>query len=175
NFTSSLNIEVGRTPVWVLTGDYNRDGHADFISSNSDASTVSVVLGNGDGTFVDSSHFSAGPRPQNMVSADFNSDGVPDLALVSLQANGPQSLTVLLGKRGGGFATKIVTPISGSITGLVASDLNQDGHADLLLSNFGIPNSNAGGIVVLLGKGDGTFQPAANLPAGSNPIVLAVA
>jgi len=167
-FKLTRDIEVGRTPGGILTGDYNHDGKPDFISSNADASSISVVLGKGDGTFVDASHFAVSGRPQNMVMADFNHDGVPDLATSSLFGNGPQSVSVLLGKPGGGFQAVNTIPIQGGIGGLVAADINEDGHVDLLVTN-------GGGIIELLGKGDGTFQPPMNVPVGTSAGAIVVA
>ena len=174
-FKPTRGIEVGRTPGGILTGDYNHDGKPDFISSNADASSISVVLGNGDGTFVEAPAFPAGGRPQDMVMADFNNDGVPDLATLSLSIDGPQSVSVLLGKPGGGFQPVNTIPIQGSISFLAAADINQDGHVDLLATNAGTTGGNPGGLIVLLGKGDGTFQPAMNVPVSGKAGAIVVA
>jgi hypothetical protein len=176
NFKSPSNIEVGRTPVWVLTGDYNHDGKPDFLSSNSDASTVSVVLGKGDGSFLNAPTFSLGAQPRQMVVGDFNGDGVPDVASVGGFGNGPgDTMSVLLGKSGGGFTPKSVVALNANVNGLVAADLNRDGHMDLVGADFGRLGTDPGGITVLLGKGDGTFQAPVTVPAGLNPAYIAVA
>jgi hypothetical protein len=175
NFKPPRNIEVSRTPVGVVTGDYNHDGKADFISSNFDAETVSVVLGNGNGTFFEARPALSGAEPVKMVTADFNNDGVPDVAVIGGFGTGPfNSLSVLLGKRDGGFEPKSVITLNGSVVDLVAADINQDGHIDLLGADFGKPGSNPGGVTVLLGNGDGSFQPPETVTAGTNHFAIAV-
>ncbi|MFN7996636.1 MAG: VCBS repeat-containing protein [Bryobacteraceae bacterium] len=175
NFNSPRNIEVSRTPVWVLTGDYNHDGKPDFVSSNADASTVSVVLGNGDGTFLNAPSFLLGGQPRKLLTADFNEDGRPDLASIGGFGNTPgNTVSVLLNKSAEGFAPNVTT-LNADLTALAAADVDQDGHMDLVGANFGTLGTDTGGITVMLGRGDGTFQPARNIPVGVNPALVAVA
>jgi len=68
-----------------------------------------------------------------------------------------------------------VTTLNGNLMGLVAADINQDSHIDLLGADFGTPGSNPGGVTVLLGNGDGSFQPPATVTAGTNHFAIAVA
>jgi hypothetical protein len=173
-FRTPHNLEVGRTPIAVLTGDYNRDGKPDFLSANSDGNSISVVLGTGSG-FLQAPAFLAGPQPISMVTADFNHDGNPDVAVAGGFGNNPKNLiSVLLGKAGGLGSPAIITT-SANIANMVVADVNHDGNLDLIATNFGTPGSDVGGLTELLGRGDGTFQPPVNIPAGGNPIVLAVA
>jgi len=175
NFIKPYNIEVSQAPMWVLAGDYNRDGKADFISSNNSANNISVVIGNGDGTFVDAPHFVSGPQPVTMLAADFNEDGMPDVATAgSLRTSTHNMVSIQLAKPGRLAPPNIIT-LKANIAAMVAADINQDGHLDLLAVNFGSAGADPGGITMLLGKGDGTFQAAQNIPAGTNPLLISVA
>jgi hypothetical protein len=97
-------------------------------------------------------------KPQAMVSADFNADGVSDLAIVD---SGRSQLLVFLGIRHGGFATPSVYPLGVAPIAIVMGDFNGDGKTDLIVANHGNPTiSLFGRLSVLLGNGDGTFQLA---------------
>src|SRR5581483_10977694 len=86
---------VGRTPVQVVAGDFNGDGHLDLATVNRSDGNVSVLFGNGDGSFQAAVSFgSAGfAGPAGLVAADFNGDGKADLAAANLLGS---SVTVLL-------------------------------------------------------------------------------
>ena len=91
-FQTALTFDAGRGPTSVAMGDFNRDGKLDLVVSNYGnadyyapasfvATTVSVLLGNGDGTFQAPQPFEAGSGPNAVVVGDFNNDGLQDLAV----------------------------------------------------------------------------------------------
>ena len=131
-------------PAGIAMGDFNLDGKPDLVTVN-EANTVSVLLGNGDGTFAPRVDYPVPPGATFVVVADFNNDAVPDLAVAT--ASG---VSVLLGRGDGSFLPAINTPV-GLLNFLAVSDFNADGKADLIA--FGQ------GSAILLGNGDGTFQP----------------
>jgi hypothetical protein len=75
----------------VAVGDFNADGVPDLAVANYDASrTISVFLGNGDGTFLAARNFATGSEldPQFVAVGDFNGDGLSDLAVAQFSPPG---------------------------------------------------------------------------------------
>src|SRR5262249_39596846 len=181
NFNPAKQVPAGRQPSAVLAGDFNHDGKADYITSNLDANTVSVVLGKGNGTFFDIGPDvpSNGASSNQIIAADFNRDGIIDLAQVNTGIS-PQlgnSVSVLLGKSGGGFQAGRVFGV-GRIapTALAAGDLNNDGHLDLAVTTFGDITQEFPRLAILLGNGDGTFgAPRLFIPGPGSPTSIALA
>jgi hypothetical protein len=150
-------------------GDFNRDGLVDFVITNfngNNATNISTLLGNGDGTFGRVATYSTGQAPQGIVSADFNGDGKPDLATVNAYDN---TVSVLLGTGAGKFAQAVNYGVSGGQYGaIVAADFNGDGRPDLATLNY-----TAGTVSVVLNQGSGTFASHNDYSAGANPDALA--
>lgn len=143
----------------VALADFNGDGKLDIVVSNFTSKTVSVFLNNGDGTFqapivspVQITALGLGP----LAVGDFNQDGKPDLVVGTIA--GLQADIVLLGNGDGTFRQLAPIPNSGGFFHARVVDLNGDGHQDLVVGANG-------GIAVYMGKGDGTFTPAAHLAA----------
>jgi hypothetical protein len=161
----------------IAIADVNGDGKPDIVLTNSYFSnTVGVLLGNGDGTFQPVvTYSSGGGGPSSVAIADVNGDGKPDI----LVANGSSCygctdtglVGVLLGNGDGTFQPAVTYDAGGYGTGSLAiADLNGDGKLDVAVTN-GCGNSQAcsqnGSVGVLLGNGDGTFQPVVTYDAGA--------
>ncbi|MDX6365948.1 MAG: hypothetical protein QOK30_1024, partial [Nocardioidaceae bacterium] len=151
-------------PLAVVTGDFNSDGKLDLATANSGTNDISVLMGNGDGTFVTpATHFSTGSNsnPNSLAIGDFNEDGKLDLA-VSL--SDPGHVAVLLGTTPGSFGAPTTFTVSQAPTGVRVADFNGDGHDDIAVAG----GSSTGFVSVLLGTGSGSFAAPANLSVGAN-------
>ena len=143
----------------LAVGDFNGDGKPDLAVANYAPGTISVLLGNGNGTFQPHVDYATGRYPESVAVADFNRDGKLDLAVAN---NGSNTVSILLGNGDGTFQPQVEYAIGNSQIGVAVADFNRDGKLDLVVTNH--DNIN-----VLLGNGDGTFQPAVNYAAGASP------
>jgi len=168
NFFNSSSPATVSEPNVVAAADFNGDGFIDLAVSNSNSggTTLTILLGNGDGTFTATATSPAvGLYPDSIVVADFNGDGIPDLAVTSVDQN---LITVLLGNGDGTFTAApdldtVTTPQC-----VVTGDFNGDGIPDLAVIN-------ANSALIFLGNGDGTFKQAASSPALSgSPVKMTV-
>lgn len=163
-----LNSQAASVPYWLVVADFNGDGIEDLAvaDSNSGSGSISILLGNGDGTFNESTvAVSGSTSPSDLVEADFNGDGIPDLAFAN--GNSPNSVVVLLGN--GDATFKTMPPVSiGSLAYLAVGDFNQDGKPDIFAFD-------GNGTTTLVGNGDGTFSAAAGAPLVINRIPQGIA
>ena len=178
-FNPATYLSGGVYAFSVAVGDFNGDGKADLAianecaDSNCDAGNVSVLLGNGDGTFQAPQTYSSGGSGAYAVAVgDVNNDGKPDLIVANGCQNANQcangAVGVLLGNGDGTFQFAQNYSSGGVVASSVATaDLNADGNLDLVVANQCLDSSCAsGGVSVLLGNGNGTFQPAQSYPSG---------
>ena len=177
-FAPQVTYATGLGPLAIVTGDFNGDGNLDLAVTNGgcilsrdltlqcDGSTVSILLGNGDGSFRPHFEYATGNHPSSVAAGDFNGDGKLDLAITSTQGGG---VFVLLGNGNGTFQTPLQYAAAGSQSAIVAdsvivADFNGDGKLDLAVGGSPVSGS---GVSVLLGNGDGTFQAPLNAPGGA--------
>ncbi len=154
----------------LIVADFNGDGKQDLALLNDySGGAIIILLGNGDGTFTTvASSPSTQSGSNHFVAADFNGDGIPDIAVTSSSS---KSLQILLGNGDGTFAATATTPVvAGYPTSIAVADLNGDGKLDVTVSDY-----NDDEVSVLLGNGDGTFATATSFHGASNgsPIALA--
>src|SRR5262249_20120709 len=90
--------ENGITNEFLATGDFNHDGKGDVALSNKDSNNISVLLGNGNGTFGAATTYAVGTTPLGITVSDVNKDGNLDVAVANL---GSDSVSVLLGNANG--------------------------------------------------------------------------
>src|SRR5215831_15948926 len=84
SFIARRDFGAGTNPISVAVGDFNGDGVQDLAVANGNSNNVSVLLGNGDGTFQAAVNFDAGGGPVSVAVGDFNGDGVQDLAVANI-------------------------------------------------------------------------------------------
>ena len=135
---------TGSSPFAVAVADVNTDGKLDLAVVNPGSTTVSVLLGNGNGTFAAKQDFTTGTNPRSVAVADVNGDGKPDVAVANFNSN---TVNVLLGNGNGTFAAKQDFTAGSGADFLVAADFNGDGKVDLAVVNY---YSNT--VSILLGK-----------------------
>ncbi|HEY1985786.1 MAG TPA: FG-GAP-like repeat-containing protein [Terracidiphilus sp.] len=173
-FATAANspVMVGNGPGAVVSGDFNGDGRLDLAVANSDDATLTILLGNGDGSFMQApgSPITVGIQPRSIALDDFNSDGILDLAV----ANGKDgTVTILLGNGDGTFYQAHKSPVTVGMTpySLATGDLNGDGVPDVAVANGA---SNA--VTILVGNGDGTFTqaPVSPVTPGYAPTFVAI-
>jgi hypothetical protein len=156
-------VTVGSEPSSVAAGDFNKDGKLDLAVANMSDGTISVLLGNGNGTFAPAPGSPAfvGVDPNDVTVGDLNGDGKLDLAVANYAG---ADVSVLLGNGAGSFtpAPGSPIPVGGGPTSVIIGDFNGDGRPDLAVTN-----SYESNLTVLLGNGVGGFAPA-----GGSPIVV---
>jgi hypothetical protein len=172
---ASRTYPAGQDPFAVVAGSFRGNGIVDLaVADNAlfrGTSGVSVLLGNGDGTFGAAHLFTAGLHPRALAVGDFRGDGILDLAVAN-EGTFPDyrdsSVSVLLGKGDGTFEAPITYPTGPDPTSVAVADLTGKGILDLVVTNF-----RGNTVSVLLGNGDGTFGDAGHFAAGTNPISVA--
>jgi hypothetical protein len=161
----------GPTSYPIVVADFNGDGIPDLaVPLYSANGEIGILLGKGNGTFADpvvatvpGSNIEIGP----IVVADFNGDGIPDLAVIA-EADS-STVEILLGNGDGTFTAETTEPpISGTPSYLATGDFNGDGKTDLAVEE-GVT------IAILLGNGDGTFAASGSVNSGSTGSPIAVA
>jgi hypothetical protein len=172
SFIAGRSFAAGAGPTSVAVGDFNGDGIPDLAVANFYSANVSVLLGNGDGSFQDARNFAAGLYPGSVAVADVNDDGLLDLVVANGSIN---NVSVLLGNGDGTFQAARNFAAGADPDAVAVGDFNGDGLPDLAVADSGGSSGYGQGVSVLLGNGDGSFQAARTFAAGSLPISVAVA
>jgi type II secretory pathway component GspD/PulD (secretin) len=180
------DFSVGASPVAVATGTFNSntDSHIDIAAVNQDDNTLSILIGDGAGTFTAAtgSPIAVGTRPAAIVTGKFNSNSTTDttdLAVTNFNCTGtplvcgPGSLTILLGNGDGTFSATPASPATGAgPVALVAGTFNANNPADH--TDLAVVNQVDNTVSILLGNGDGTFTPVSGNPlaTGTTPVAI---
>ncbi len=159
-------LTTGVEPYAVATGDFNGDGFPDFAVANYSDGTVSVFLGNGDGTFKPQVTYRVGNEPEGIATADMNGDGILDLVVTNTLDS---TVQVIYGKGDGTFSGGATYPAGDGAAGIVIGDFNHDGRPDIAVSNY-----YGGTAGILLANADGGFLQMATYAVGRAPRTLAL-
>jgi uncharacterized repeat protein (TIGR01451 family) len=169
-FRAPVAYDAGNGTTGIAVGDVNRDGHPDLVAVAARYDDVdglvdglAVLLGNGDGTLQAPTRYRIAPGTTSVAIGDFDGDGNPDLALSG------QGVAILRGTGNGSFPYAAIAVTAASVRSIRVADLDADGRADLILGRYYT-------VEILLGNGNGTFQPAVDYsgPQGNPPGAVAV-
>jgi hypothetical protein len=164
----------------MAVADFNHDGKPDLAvldsgcttdGSNCGAPGLSILLGNGNGTFQAALPLDPNDYPIDLVAADFNGDGKVDLAVQQIGVQGAY-VALYLGNGDGTFRAGMQFQIGhesyAGLTDIVVGDFNRDGKLDLAVTD-----SYTSSVAILLGNGDATFQIPIEYPTGTQPTAIA--
>ncbi len=167
SFASPVSYTVGSNPDDGALGDFNGDGKPDLAVANNSSSNISVLLGNGDGTFGVKTDYDVGQPAYGVVVTDLNNDGKLDI-VTETSFSLTEGVSVLLGNGNGTFQTHVdyLFPGLAQPKSILASDFNNDTKPDIVVID-------GDGASVLLGNGDGTLKPSVGY--GSSNFATAVA
>jgi len=157
----------GDNPISVAVGDFDGDSRSDLAIANYDSDDVSVLLGEGDGSFGEATSYDAGHLPASIAVGDFNGDSDPDLAIANA---GGDSVSVLLGGSGGSFGAATDYSTGDQPWSVAVGDFNDDSDPDLATANYGSRS-----VSVLVGGAGGSFGAASNFTTGDGATAIAVA
>jgi hypothetical protein len=144
----SMAVASGEATSDVAAGKFTPNGLIDLVTVNPGTNTIGMLAGLGQGRFANPLAMTTASPPQMVRVADFNHDGIPDLAVLT-----QSGVSVYLGDGKGGFSASVTYETGPDPTGLSIADVNHDGNLDLLVGN------THGDVLILLNQGNGTFLP----------------
>jgi hypothetical protein len=156
---------VGKNPTTVTPADFNRDQITDLVTTNISSNTISVLFGNGDGTFRDQIQVRVCQEPRSLAINDFNGDGQLDLALA---CSGSDQISILYGRANGKFEEGPQYPVHRTPVSVASEDVNGDGHPDLAVA---LRNDK---VKIFLGSPNGEFRPGVQYEYGDTPTSVAL-
>lgn len=167
---SPTNFPTGINPTNLAVADFNNDMKPDLAVTNQVTNDVSILLGNGDGSFQSQMLFTAGSSPYAVVAGKFDADNNIDLAVANSASN---NISILLGNGNGTFSAPVNFFVGSNPISMASGDFNNDLKADLVVANFG--GFFSGTVSVLIGSGTGSFTTGTSVRTRTQPSFVAVA
>jgi FG-GAP-like repeat/FG-GAP repeat len=168
SFAAAVSYDTLLKPYVLLSGDVDGDGDIDLVVANEETSTIAIFRNSGTGGFtrkpvMTSDGFPTDQYPTGAAIADFNGDGIPDVATANFHG---ESVSILLGAGTGsaytfGASANYPAAAGGETSNLAVGDLNGDGVPDVIATN-----QMGSSISVFLGRPNGTLGATTNLPVG---------
>ena len=151
-FKKEIRLPAGADPDGVAVGDLNRDGRKDIVAANLGDDTVSIFLKKRNGKFSPAGTLGAGPGSWLVAITDLNRDGKRDIVTANYSSDGPDAVSVLIGKGNGSFRPHRDFAASDNGYGLVIGRMNRDKRPDVVVvATDGTPS-------VLLSKRNGALS-----------------
>jgi hypothetical protein len=144
-------------PMAIAAADFNHDGKLDLVV-DLNPNGIAVMLGNSDGTFLSPVTYQTDELPSGLTVADLNGDGIPDIIATG------DKVDVFLGKGDGTFPKRVDYNGGNFPVQVITGDFNADGKLDIVAAAEG--TAAIGALEILLGNGDGTFQPPVEIADG---------
>lgn len=172
-------LAAGRAPTALALGDFNGAKYAngnpilDLVVANQNDNTVSLFLGNGNGTFRPRTDYATGASPVYVATGDFNGDGILDVATANFMDN---TVSILLGQAAangtaaGTLASRADYTAGTGPTSIAVGDYNRDGISDLAVTD-----STSNALAILFGGIAGTFNTPYQLNVGTDPVSVVTA
>ena len=165
-YHAAVYYATGTQPESVAVGDLNNDGKPDIVTGDVTSSTVSVLLGNGDGTFGIASTIGVLKVPTSVAIGDVTHDSMPDI-VVSNRLDGAVTLVENIGE--GLLETTVSYGIGGSPDRIVLADVSGDGFPDVVINDI-----SSDVLSVLISTDNGALSDRVDYPTGPQPVALAV-
>jgi hypothetical protein len=171
-FVAQAAFSAGSYPHGLVVADVNGDGKFDVVVASTGYSgagnSVSVLLGNGNGTFAPPLAVTTGQAPIAVAAGDLNGDGTVDLVVAN---NMGGTISVQLGNGDGTFKSQATYAVGSIPNAIAVGDFDGDGRLDVAVANTGFP----GGVSILRGTGNGLLQPQVMFATGNVPGSVVVA
>ncbi|HEU4683367.1 MAG TPA: VCBS repeat-containing protein [Nitrospira sp.] len=159
------SYKVGKNPTTITPFDINQDGVTDLVTTNIASNTLSILIGNGDGTFHDQFQLHVCQEPRALATAAFNADPYPDIVLA---CSGSDQIAILFGRADGKFDEGPQYPVHRTPVSVATDDLNGDQIADLVVA---LRNDK---VKIFLGIGNGEFRHGSQYEYGDTPTSVAL-
>lgn len=158
------NYAVGENPTSIATADFNGDGSTDLITTNISSNTLSILFGNGDGSFQKQESIRTCQEPRNLAINEFSGDPQDDLAVA---CSGSDQIAILFGQPDGSFTPGQAYDVHQTPVSIASEDYNGDGRPDLAVA---LRNDK---IKLFFSQGRGGFVEGPQYEYGDTPTSIA--